>query len=500
MAAIAGAELNRPLNGLNVRFLVENKLVPAGLLTTADMSPALAPATAPDTRLLALRFRRAIVSQQAMQGAARLLGPLFRPAVVVAVLAGVLAVDIWAFGAHGAAGTVGDVARSPGLLVLVLALISLSGAFHELGHAAGCCYSGGRPGVAGVGLYLIWPVFYTNVTDAYRLDRRGRLRTDLGGIYFNAIFILASGGAYAATGYEPLLAVIVLEHFLVLQQLMPWGRLDGYYIVSDLTGVPDIFSRVRPALRSLIPGRPAHPDFAALRPGARRILYAYLVSLVAFVALAVVPALLLLPATLAATGGSMLPHLRAMRDAAGQWDTIMVVARAAAMAVLALPVVGLTLTIGLIFTRLGRRPAGAVQQAVRRRRRHRDPLRRRLEASDLAIVEGMELPGGGAVDYFGFGPGGEIVLFGIAGERPPHEVASRLVLAAGALTSLSADELDRLLPERPPGLDATLARGDFALLVLRRGRLGATMSVQSVSLGANCHKTEKMPRIGTSAR
>ena len=33
----------------------------------------------------------------------------------------------------------------------------------------------------GAGLYLVWPAFYTDVTDSYRLGRAGRLRTDLGG-------------------------------------------------------------------------------------------------------------------------------------------------------------------------------------------------------------------------------------------------------------------------------------------------------------------------------
>jgi putative peptide zinc metalloprotease protein len=45
--------------------------------------------------------------------------------------------------------------------------------------------------VIGVGIYLVWPSFFTNVTDSYRLSRAGRLRTDLGGVYFNAVFIVA---------------------------------------------------------------------------------------------------------------------------------------------------------------------------------------------------------------------------------------------------------------------------------------------------------------------
>ena len=69
------------------------------------------------------------------------------------------------------------------------------------------------------------------------------------------IFALLTGGrVYFATSFEPMLLVILLQHFAILQQLMPLLRLDGYYIMSDLTGVPDILTRIRPILRSLLPG------------------------------------------------------------------------------------------------------------------------------------------------------------------------------------------------------------------------------------------------------
>jgi putative peptide zinc metalloprotease protein len=51
----------------------------------------------------------------------------------------------------------------------------------------------------GAGIYLAFPAFYTDVTDAYRLSKGGRLRTDLGGVYFNALFMLATAPAFFAT-------------------------------------------------------------------------------------------------------------------------------------------------------------------------------------------------------------------------------------------------------------------------------------------------------------
>src|SRR5438105_1268762 len=85
-----------------------------------------------------------------------------------------------------------------------------------------------RPGVMGVGIYLVWPAFYTDVTDAYRLGKGGRLRTDLGGVYFNVLFILGTLGIYLLTRFEVLIAVVLLLQFEMLHQFLPFLRLDGY--------------------------------------------------------------------------------------------------------------------------------------------------------------------------------------------------------------------------------------------------------------------------------
>ncbi len=96
---------------------------------------------------------------------------------------------------------------------------------------------------------------YTDVTDIYRIGRAGRLRTDLGGVYFNVVFMLGMAGAYFATGQQFFLATVYLGHFEILEQLMPAVRLDGYYILGDLAGVPDLYGKIKPILLSTVPGR-----------------------------------------------------------------------------------------------------------------------------------------------------------------------------------------------------------------------------------------------------
>jgi putative peptide zinc metalloprotease protein len=87
---------------------------------------------------------------------------------------------------------------SPEPLLRVLALSFASAAFHEIGHAAACRYGGGRPGGMGAGIYTVWPAPYTDITDAYRLPRRARLRTDLGGLYFNAVVAVVTLAVWLA--------------------------------------------------------------------------------------------------------------------------------------------------------------------------------------------------------------------------------------------------------------------------------------------------------------
>ena len=128
----------------------------------------------------------------------------------------------------------------------------------------------------GAGIYIVWPAFYTDVTDAYRLDRKGRLRVDLGGIYFNALFVLLVTAAYLLTGFEPLLVLILVQHMQILQQLLPFLRLDGYYILSDLTGVPDMFARIKPTLKSALPGKENEEAVEELKPWVRRVTLAWI--------------------------------------------------------------------------------------------------------------------------------------------------------------------------------------------------------------------------------
>jgi putative peptide zinc metalloprotease protein len=279
IAARVTVAFGRTVSAGNVEYLLVKKFAPLGLVVAGEGAGGVR-AVRQDPAILTLKLRRTLIPAGGVQIVARLFGPLFSPLVVVVIAGLLVATDVWLFGSGRALPAFRYVLVHPLLVLAVLGLLVLSMLFHECGHAAACRYGGATPGVIGMGMYVIWPAFFTNVTDSYQLGRAGRIRVDLGGVYFNAVSVVVMAAAYLATGYVPLLAAIVLVQVEMIDQLLPSLRFDGYFILTDLVGVPDLFARMGPVLRSMIPGRPADPRVGGLRRGARLTLTAWVLVMV----------------------------------------------------------------------------------------------------------------------------------------------------------------------------------------------------------------------------
>ena len=345
----AGADLERELTAENVAFLIENKLQPSGLIASAGQA---APAKSSEAPILGLRFRARVIPARFVHAATRLTTPLFNPAIVLVILAVVAIFDRWLFLDHGLARATQQVLLNPTLALAIFGLTVASTALHELGHATACRYGGARPGPIGVGLYLAWPVFYSDVTDTYRLGRIGRLRTDLGGVYFNVVSAGLMSAAYLLTHFEPLLLAIVLVQIDALHQFFPFFRLDGYYVASDLIGVPDLFMRMRPMLASFIPGRPLHPQVKALRPWARYAVATWVLLTFAVILFLYVLLIMALPRVLATAGQSFMVHLAEIGYFAHHGSPAGAALAVFDELILAFPVIALGLTSAVIGRRL----------------------------------------------------------------------------------------------------------------------------------------------------
>ena len=287
LAAAVSERLGRRMGAGHVMRLAE-KLAAQGLLAgTEHHAP---PRRSP---LLALRWKVLVTNPVVTR---RLTAPftfLFRPWIVWPVL-GTFGVVFWFVLIHkGVASATAQAFHSPGLLLLVFALAVISAGFHELGHAAACQYGGATPGGMGMGLYLVWPAFYTDVTDAYRLPRRDRLRVDLAGLYFNAVVAVLTMVVWLFWRVDALLLLVAVQILQMVKQLSPVIRADGYHILSDATGVPDLYSHMGPTLKRLLPGRSREP--AALTGRARLLVTVWVLIMVPVLLSLMLGAVLLLP-------------------------------------------------------------------------------------------------------------------------------------------------------------------------------------------------------------
>jgi putative peptide zinc metalloprotease protein len=356
IAAHVSTAIDRLVSADNVRVLLD-KLRPLGLLAGSDGSQPEVRKTNP---LLSLRFRFVVTDPRMTRRITAPFAFLFRPVILAAVVLGFVAVGYWVLFEKGLASATYHALHQPGLLLLVVAVTIVSAGFHELGHAAAAHYGGAAPGAMGAGLYLIWPAFYTDVTDSYRLGRGGRLRTDLGGLYFNAIVAVAMFGVWTASHWDALLLIIATQLLQMIRQLTPLVRFDGYHVLADLTGVPDLYLRVGPTLRGLLPNHWGDPETKALKPWARAVVTVWVLLVVPLLLLSLILMVVVLPRVVATAWESLGRQWAGLHGAFGDGDVTVVAVRALAIVAIALPLLG----IGYLLVQLVRRVSGRVWRAT----------------------------------------------------------------------------------------------------------------------------------------
>lgn len=345
----ASARSGRLVSAENVRTLIESQLLPLGLLRLADGSQPVVKKSDP---LLGMRFRYTVTDPERTRKLTSPFAALFHPLLVAAVTGGFLASCWWVLMVKGLASATHDAFANPWLLLLIFAITILSAGFHEFGHAAAARRGGATPGAMGAGLYLVWPAFYTDVTDSYRLGRGGRLRTDIGGLYFNAIVAVAIMGIWWASGYDALLLVVLTQILQMVRQLLPLVRFDGYHILADATGVPDLFQRIKPTLLGILPWnwRKPEPEAQALKPWARTVITAWVLVTVPLLLASLVLMAVSLPRLLGTAWASLQHQQDMLAGSLTSGNFADAAVRPLAIAAVVLPILG----IGYMLFRLAR--------------------------------------------------------------------------------------------------------------------------------------------------
>lgn len=327
----------RRLGPRDVQQLTESRLRPLGLVRGADGSE---PQVAKANPLLALRFRWVVSDPAVTRRVTAPFAALFAPVVVAIVVVAFTVISGWVLFTKGLASATHQAFDQPLLLILVFVITIFSAGFHEFGHASACRYGGATPGAMGTGLYLVWPAFYTDVTDSYRLGRAGRLRVDLGGLYFNALITVAMFGIWFATRWDALLLILAAQLLQMVRQLAPMVRFDGYHVLADLTGVPDLSSRIGPTLRSFVPGRAPEPAATELKRWAKVVVTAWVLIIVPLLLVTLVLMVVALPRVLGTAWSSVVKHADALAVDWSGGDVTGVAVRLLAILAVSLPVVG----------------------------------------------------------------------------------------------------------------------------------------------------------------
>lgn len=135
-----------------------------------------------------------------------------------------------------------------GLLLFMLA----SSFFHELGHASACKRFGIKHGGIGFGLYLNFPVLYTDVTEVWKLDRSRRCVVNIAGVYFQLMCIIPIIICFMLTDSDVLRYMIIIMNFDFVMTLNPFFKFDGYWMASDILGVPNLRQRSKEIIRYYI--------------------------------------------------------------------------------------------------------------------------------------------------------------------------------------------------------------------------------------------------------
>ncbi|OLB50562.1 MAG: hypothetical protein AUH99_09225 [Candidatus Rokubacteria bacterium 13_2_20CM_2_70_11] len=190
-------------------------------------------------------------------------------------------------------------------------LMIVVGAVHELAHGLACKRFGGEVHDIGVLLIYFNPAFYCDVSDAWLFPQKSqRLLVTLVGPYLELVLWALATLTWRVTSPDSLpssLALIVMATtgLKIFFNLNPLLKLDGYYLLSDWLGVPNLRRRSFDYLGrafSRLRGRPTEPAAVTRRERTIYVVYGVLAFVYSFATLWFVAVRL---------GGELIPRFHA---------------------------------------------------------------------------------------------------------------------------------------------------------------------------------------------
>ena len=138
---------------------------------------------------------------------------------------------------------------TPGGFALYILCLAVVKVFHELGHAYTAVRYGCRVPTMGFAMVVMVPMLYSDTSEAWKLTSRGQ-RAAIGAAGMIVECALAALAIFAWNflddGLARSLVFIVATTSLMVGaaiNLSPFMRFDGYYVLSDWLGIPNLHDR-----------------------------------------------------------------------------------------------------------------------------------------------------------------------------------------------------------------------------------------------------------------
>jgi putative peptide zinc metalloprotease protein len=230
-------KITNPKNIKKYKTLIEEFLVPKGILLSQDnnyIAPKLI-----KNKPQHMQLQLPIVRPELVNLISRFLQYLFHPILFLIVIAFSIASQLFFYTSIESNYSNIWQLTSPEQTQIIL-LVGSGLLFHELGHAAAAFKYGCRKIELGVGWYICFFVFYAELSESWRLQRKKRVIIDCGGMYFQAIFTSLLIIIQIQTSSIVILYAITMLNISFIWNLNPFFRMDGYWIASDLLGISNL--------------------------------------------------------------------------------------------------------------------------------------------------------------------------------------------------------------------------------------------------------------------
>jgi putative peptide zinc metalloprotease protein len=261
-----------------VENLIRSFLLPKSLLVDLA-TPAFLPEIS-SKRASYVYAKVRLIPGDIVYPVAKLFGWAFKKWVLISWLAVFILAHVvfygWIFPGHPT-----RMSHFTGSTFSLVMLLSLLGAFvHETGHASALVSYGGKQTEIGFGLYLYYPVLYTDVSEAWKLSRHRRAMIDIAGVYFQSVFQLSLLSLFLINPSPVFIYFFLFSDLIMFRTMNPFLRMDGYWLVADLFGIFNLREQSTNVIKHYVlklfrSARAGRAPLQSLKPQARVALTVY---------------------------------------------------------------------------------------------------------------------------------------------------------------------------------------------------------------------------------